>query len=64
MKSVPAALRYLGVVVLQYALENAMQMPENPVHALLLQHPLFQLLGECVISRATTQGACVRITSV
>ena len=42
MKSVPAALRYLGVVVLQYALENAMQMPENPVHALLLQHPLFQ----------------------
>ena len=42
MKSVPIALRYLGVVVVQDALEDAMEMPENPVHALLLQHPLFQ----------------------
>ena len=42
MRSVPAALRYLGVVVVQDALEDAMEMPENPVHAFLLQNPLFQ----------------------
>ena len=42
MRSVPAALRYLAVVVVQDALEDAPEMAENPVHAYLLANPLFQ----------------------
>lgn len=42
MRSVPAVLRYLAVVVIQDALEDAPEMRENPVHAYLLENPLFQ----------------------
>ena len=42
MRSVPAALRYLAVVVIQDALEGAPEMPDNLVHAYLLEHPVFQ----------------------
>ena len=42
MRSVPAVLRYLAVVVVQDALEDAEELPENPVHAYLQEHPLFQ----------------------
>ncbi len=42
MKSVPTALRYLAVVVVQDALEDGEKMPDNPVHALLLEQPAFQ----------------------
>jgi hypothetical protein len=42
MKSVPAALDYLALVVVQDALEDAERYPENPVHALLLGSPLFR----------------------
>lgn len=41
MKSIPAALDYLALVVVQDALEDAERYPENPVHALLLGSPLF-----------------------
>ncbi|KAK9902658.1 hypothetical protein WJX75_001695 [Coccomyxa subellipsoidea] len=46
MKSVPAALDYLALVVVQDALEDAERYPENPVHALLLGSPLFMKLLE------------------
>ena len=41
MKHVPPALRYLAVVVVQDALEDAETMPDNRVHALLLEQPTF-----------------------
>lgn len=41
MKSVALALEYLAVVVVQDALEDAEEYPENPVHALLLESPCF-----------------------
>lgn len=41
MKSVTLAIEYLAVVVVQDALEDAEQYPENPVHALLLDSPCF-----------------------
>ncbi|CAL8471742.1 g11284 [Coccomyxa elongata] len=46
MKSVPAALAYLAVCVVQDALEDAAKYPKNPVHALLLASPLFMQLLE------------------
>ncbi|KAK9916158.1 hypothetical protein WJX75_009514 [Coccomyxa subellipsoidea] len=44
MKSVPAALDYLAVVVVQDALEDAERYPDNPVHVLLLASPVFRKL--------------------
>lgn len=41
MRSVPKALAYLAVVVVQDALEDAEDYPENPVHARLLNEPIF-----------------------
>ncbi|CAL8471208.1 g10750 [Coccomyxa elongata] len=41
MKSVVLAMEYLAVVVVQDALEDAEEYPENPVHALLLDSPCF-----------------------
>lgn len=41
MKSVALGIDYLAVVVVQDALEDAEQYPENPVHALLLESPCF-----------------------
>ena len=49
MRSVPAALRYLAVVVVQDALEDATGMPENPVHAYLLQNAVFQYVSPCAL---------------
>ena len=42
MKSVPQALAYLAVVVVQDALEDAESNPENLVHARLLDEPIFR----------------------
>lgn len=42
MRSVPQALDYLAVVVVQDALEDAEKYPSNPVHALLLKSPVFR----------------------
>lgn len=42
MRSLPLALKYLAVVVVQDALEVAEQYPENPVHALLVEDGCFQ----------------------
>ncbi|KAK9901133.1 hypothetical protein WJX75_009650 [Coccomyxa subellipsoidea] len=41
MKSVALAMDYLAVVVVQDALEDAEEYPDNPVHALLLESPCF-----------------------
>lgn len=41
MKSVVAALDYLAVVVVQDALEDAEEYPDNQVHALLLDSQCF-----------------------
>jgi hypothetical protein len=53
MKSVPAALDYLAVVVVQDALEDAERYPDNPVHALQLASPVFRYrkrLYEAILS--------------
>ena len=42
MRSVPKALAYLAMVVVQDALELAERYPDNPVHALLLGQPAFR----------------------
>lgn len=42
VSSVPVVLRSLAMVLVQDALELAEAMPENTVHAMLLEHDTFQ----------------------
>jgi hypothetical protein len=47
MLALPKVLSYLGVVVVQDALELAEEFPSNPVHKLLLRQPLFRCVVVC-----------------
>ena len=53
MKGMPKVLEYLAVVLVQDALELAEKYPENPVHAHLLDHHLFEYETPCAISALT-----------
>ena len=42
IQSLERLMPYLAMVVVQDALELAEEAPENPVHKMLLQHPIFK----------------------